>query len=132
MPKKATKPKKSRSAAEQAAIDKRMAAMRASRQNKIAAKKSSLSPAAIAAPAKPANTAPTVAPQTPPSQVILEWRIRQVSDFASIPQVHIQKALHFFDRAVRKSQMENQAVEEFIFTEQGSVRVKTVAVDPLS
>lgn len=140
MAKKDTKGKKfsggkpPRSAAQQAAIDKRMKAMRDARFKKgsEASLSSSENPRSPDALAEPVNTAQPVANATPSGEPqILQWKIVYVSDFASIPAVHLAKALHFFDRAVRQAAQNNQCIESFGIDEQGRVVVKSVPLDPL-
>lgn len=119
-----------RSPQEQAAIDKRMAAMRASR-----AKKKSPAEQPSAGALTPPSTTSTQAPATGgaenPAPQIREWEFTSLADLASLPRHHIPLFTKLLTQQLHRLEG-NQAITKIRFNEHGRFFCETEPVDPLS
>ena len=152
------KPKVKRSAAEQAAIDKRMAGMRAARDAKKLSNAQTVKPAPTkaTAPAQAAFIKPTAdlgksassvapaiaiavagdvpkasAPSTEPQggPQIKRWTFTKLEDFAVLSRDQIVKALHMTAVCIQKAHHYGRAVESVTYTEQGRIVANEVELE---
>lgn len=123
-----------RSPQEQAAIDKRMAAMRASRAKKKSSEQGELLPTG-GAEKKSGVSTPAAASSAPAPQsvdnTIREWEFTSLADLASLPRHHIPLFTKLLTQQLHRLEG-NQAITKIRFNEHGRFFCETEPVDPLS